>query len=135
MRVRIVVLAVVAAAVAGIVWFKQTRASSVAAPSGARTTVLLFADLREADDTCGCGDVIRLARKTDGLSGVAYHEFDARQQADAARQYGVRTLPTVLVLGADGAERKRFEGESKQVIGQLRSALASLDGAKTTTQP
>lgn len=137
MYARLLALTAVAAAVAGILWLKQDRAGPVADPGrepGAHSKVLLFADLREAGSSCACAEVIRLARATDELPGVAFEEFDPRERKEVAERHGVRVLPTVLVLGSDGAERGRFEGESQQVIGALRSALESLASAHTTVR-
>lgn len=136
MKRRLFILGVVVAAVVGVVWLKQNRANptgSEDAKPGAHTSVLLFADPREADSSCGCGEVIRIARQANEFPGVAFQWFDPRKDSGAAKQHKVKASPTVLIVGADGTERGRFEGETSEVIDELRSAITALDTARTTT--
>jgi hypothetical protein len=69
-----------------------------------------------------------------GVAGVvAVSEFDPQRDSEAARLHAVRVAPTVIVAGSDGVERRRFEGESAEVIADLRGALAALSSG--TAQP
>ena len=95
--------------------------------------VLLFADPREAESSCGCGQIIRMVREAGVAGVVAVREFDPQRDSEAARLHAVRVAPTVIVAGSDGVERQRFEGESAEVIADLRGALAAL--TSETAQP
>ena len=93
---------------------------------GSRATVLLFADPREAEESCGCAEVIRMVRDLQGVTGVTVREIDARRPGEEARRHGVRTSPAVLILDGAGNEESRFEGESPSAIAALREALDGL---------
>jgi len=129
---RVAILVVVAAALGGVLWMKSQATSedpptAQAEPAvGASTSVLLFADPREAEARCGCAEVIRLARGTGGVPGVVFREFDTREGTPEAKQYRVRVSPTVIITDAAGAEEARFEGESGDVIARLQGAVSSL---------
>lgn len=88
--------------------------------------VLLFADPREADSSCGCGQIIRMVRAAGRPGLVDVQEFDPQRESEATRAHAVRVAPTVIIAGGDNAERVRFEGESPEVIADLREALAVL---------
>ena len=88
--------------------------------------MLLFADPREAESSCGCGQIIRMVRAADVPGIVAVQEFDPRRETEAARVHAVRVNPTVIIARGDGAEQVRFEDESPDVIAGLRGALAAL---------
>lgn len=128
---RALALAVVGGALAILLWLKPHPGApglgEPVAPAEGSRHVLLFADLDESGSSCGCGEVIRLARSAGGISGVSVEEFDTRADiAAAVTRIGVRVSPTVVLLGVDGAERWRFEGESPEVVDGLRDALATL---------
>lgn len=136
-----VILAVVVVAFCVVLWVKfrtseqrvvgqtdRATASARRVEEARSVSVLLFADPREANAECGCAEVIRLARNTGGVPGVFFREFDTRKGAAAAKRYGVRVSPTVIIADADDAETNRFEGESGDVIARLRAALNSLRG-------
>lgn len=132
MKRSLIILAVVAAAIALIVWAKQDRSGddpatdSVPATTRATTSVILFADPREAESDCGCGQIIRMVRGIEGVKDVVVLEFDPREHVEEARSRGVRVAPTVIIAGPGGTERTRFEGESSAVVAELRTALESL---------
>ncbi len=92
----------------------------------AAATVLLFADAREAESRCGCAEVIRIARGAGDVRGVTMREFNTRREEEQAKRYGVRVSPTVIIADANGMEQARFEGESGQVITELRTAIDAL---------
>jgi len=136
---KIAILMVVAVAFGGVLWMKSrtpkqvSRVPAITSIEGVRaadparsSSVLLFADPREADAKCGCAEVIRLARDAASVPGVVVREFDTRKGTAEAKQYSVRVSPTVIITDADGAERTRFEGESQDVITKLHGALTSL---------
>lgn len=137
-KTRFLVQALVVAAVAGVLWLKRDHGSSAVtykANPDAHTRVMLFADPREANSSCGCAEVIRIARHASDIPDVAFQEFDPRTNQSAAQEHGVRVFPTVLIMAADGGERGRFEGEAPAVINDLRTAIASLEGASPPLQP
>ena len=88
---------------------------------------------REAESSCGCGQIIRMVREADLPGVVAVQEFDPQRESEAVRVHAVRVAPTVIIAGGDGVEQTRFEGESPDVIDGLRGALASLSPG--TAQP
>jgi len=134
MKTRIAIVVGLATAIAAILWLKPSGSTPGASPadrseSPAATptaTVVLVADPREAEASCGCAEVIRIARAAADVPGVRYEEIDPRSSQDTAQRYGVRVVPAVLIIDAAGAEQARFEGESSSVIAQLRDAVAAL---------
>ncbi len=138
MKKRTVTLAAVALAVAAVVWLKSYTADEPAAPTTSdstrpagseqadMSTVLLFSDPREAEESCACAEIIRLARSVRDIPGVAFREIDTRSPGEDARRYGVRVSPSVIITGSDGVERSRFEGESRAVIEALTAAVDDL---------
>ncbi len=135
MKRRVLILAVVGAAVAAVLWLKPTAPTSPKRPEGSVAparerasvaSVLLFVDPREAEGNCGCAEIIRVARAASEIPGVIFREFDIRQGGEEIRLHGVRVSPTVLIAGPDGSERARFEGESSEVIAKLRAAVKDL---------
>ena len=136
---RLLVIAIVLGAVGVVLWLKSTatppdtvRADAAVAVSSSNpdrvvdTTVLLFADPREAEQSCGCAEIIRIARNAGDIPGVVVREIDTRQPGELARRHEARVSPTVIITDAAGRERIRFEGESVEVIEELKAALARL---------
>jgi hypothetical protein len=134
------IVAVVVVAVAVVLALKFGRSDAASSTAAAETsgaavedaasstpTVLLFADPREAGSSCGCAEVIRLARDAGTRSGVDFAEYDPRHAEAEAQRHEVRVSPTVLILDASGHETARFEGESPAVIDALREALGGLE--------
>ncbi|MFV2071872.1 MAG: hypothetical protein ACC742_04370 [Thermoanaerobaculales bacterium] len=138
MKKRLTILVAVAAAVTIVLWLKpraarepvapDTPASAPASSSELTDTsaVLLFADPREAEESCGCAEIIQLVRGAKDIPNIAVREIDSRHSEEDARRYGVRISPSVVILDAAGEERARFEGESPAVIQALRTALDDL---------
>lgn len=125
----------VAALAAGIVAYKQVargaHARDVAADralSRSGSTLLLVADAREADEPCGCGQIIRLVRET-ARHGVPMRELSPASPEIPAR-YRVMVTPSVLVLAANGDVLERFEGEGDDVVAALRLRLQQLSSAR-----
>ena len=128
MKTKLIGILVIAAAVAGVVVYKvaakpkEQGAAAAPAVAGKAPRVLLFADLGEADEDCGCGQIIRSVREV-AAHGVATRENDD----DLGKKYKVTTSPTVVILDGDGHEQARYEGESKSTIAKLRDDLAKLE--------
>lgn len=121
-------LAAIAAIAIGIVGYKAfTREDTPAAlaPQAKEKAprVLLFADLREADESCGCGEIIRAVRGA-AKRGVPVRENDA----ELGRAHHVTTRPSVIILDAQGRESARYEGESEETIEALQKDLDALAG-------
>lgn len=116
-------IGLVIATIVAIIIIKSTGGStatqSSAAPGAPR--VLLFADLSEEEDSCGCGQIIRAVRSAD-KRGIPIRENDD----ELGKKYRVTTQPTVLIVGSDGSEQHRFEGESGETIKKLKAAIANL---------
>ena len=107
-----------------------SSAGAEAQPPSAKaaTSVLLLANMAEADASCGCGEIIRLVRAA-ARDGVRTREVDARNKDEAAKvvqKYRVTVQPTVLLLDEAGRDVKRFEGESNDTIRALMHELSKL---------
>jgi hypothetical protein len=119
-------LACVALITVTMIAFKQREegvAPTKIAPSG--PSVLLVADLREAQDRCICGEIIRAVRAA-GKRGLAVQELTPESQSDLLKRHQVLTSPTVLILDQDGREISRYEGETKETLAALKSRLDQL---------
>ena len=131
MKVKWIGAAAVLLLVAGIVIYKQGSApepvaTSVASDEAAR--VVLFADPREANEACGCGQIFTLVRAV-GAEGVAVLEVDPRSGSDLIQKHEVVVEPTVIVFDEGGKEAARFEGEDATTIAAIGSALEELRGS------
>ena len=93
------------------------------------TTVVLVANMAEADDRCGCGDIIRSVRDA-RAKGVTTREIDTRTGKTEATKYRVLVGPTVVFLDGAGAEIRRYEGESSDTIKELQSDLEAAAAAR-----
>ncbi len=91
----------------------------------AENKVLLFADPREAESSCGCAEVIKTARSTSSIQGVFFKEFDLTQNGNELKKYSVRVSPTIVILDKNNKEQMRFEGETRRVIKGLHRAITS----------
>lgn len=127
--VRIAVIAIVVAAIAAILIMKARRAPVVAS-SPAQAKILLFADLREANEgEDGCALIIRTVRAA-RKRGIAVREYDAGTAPEVRRQYRVAVDPTVIILDADGHEVSRHEGEDAKTVAAIRTAVARVPGGR-----
>jgi thioredoxin-like negative regulator of GroEL len=123
-------LAVLAAAASIVAYNKASQPENkapvqVSEKRSAAPTVVLIADLSEANDPCTCGEIIRSVRSA-AEKGVLTKEIDPAKSPDVAASYGVRVAPAVLLLDPHGKEVRRFEGESTDMLTALRSALDPL---------
>jgi catechol 2,3-dioxygenase-like lactoylglutathione lyase family enzyme len=131
-------LAVVVLAVGGIIAVKVgSRAGSPpAGPAGGglppastdRPSVVLVADMREADTECGCGQIIRRVQAAKA-HGVVVKEV-APDDTEAGRRYGVTVVPTVVFLDPKGHVIARREGESSETMAAVAADLARLEEAR-----
>lgn len=104
------------------------RAEAPAAPLAARASVLLFADLREADEEEDrCGNIIRAVRAT-REHGVNVTEYDSGASPDVRKQHRVVVEPTIIVLDASGREVARHEGEDDATMQAILDQMARLSG-------
>lgn len=128
------VLAVAVIAV-GIVLLRSGQSRSPATPSNrslstapatqSGPSVLLVADPGEAEESCGCGEIIRMVRHAQ-KHGVRIREVAPGAAPELERQYRVAVAPTVLFLDANGREIARHEGESSAVVDSIRAGLDRL---------
>lgn len=130
-----IVVAVVLVAFGAVAAWKIVTESQQAEPASQVTAaetgpqVLLFADPDEAAASCGCAEVIRLARTAAGVEGVALVEVDTTRSDPRAEHHRVLVSPTVIVTDSQGREVQRFEGESGETITKLRAAIEALGAA------
>jgi hypothetical protein len=121
------VLAIAALVVAIVVYKQTSEAPVVRAPdergtSEAGASVLLFADPREADKVCGCGDIFKLVRHA-AAQGVVVREIPPQSGSEDIREHRVLVAPTVIVLDSENVEVGRYEGEDRATIEAIRSSL------------
>lgn len=126
------ILAATAAAAALVLSAKLMRRppAAVAPAAQSRTaagpTLYLFLDDRDHDAGCE-GVYAAFERERAALPpGVAAARVDVGRDPELAKRLGVRLLPTILLVGADGAEAGRVEGEGEEVEGRLRHLVAGL---------
>lgn len=103
--------------------------ASAAAPLPAGASVVLVANLGEAEDSCGCGEIIRDVRAA-AQKGVSTKEIDTRTNKDEAKQYRVSVIPAVVFLDSSGKELRRYEGESEETTKRMRADLDALASTK-----
>ncbi len=92
--------------------------------------VILVADLREADspnDTCA--RIIQAVRDARN-KGVSVTELMPNSDSSLLKKHAVVVAPTVLILGKEGEELSRFEGESAATLNAIRAALNQLQNEK-----
>lgn len=131
-------IAAVAAIAIAIVAYKSNRSPTHEAPKAepaaaapvvsstpAAASVVLVADLGEANDPCVCGKIIRSVRAV-AAKGIATKEIDPEESPEAAATYKARVAPAVLILDGSGNEIRRFEGESKETLAALQAELDRL---------
>jgi hypothetical protein len=124
------VLGVLAVASA-IVGYKSSRSAGTtraAAPHASEpglASVVLVADMREADSRCGCGEIIRSVR-AGAAKGIPTREVDPAVSPDLAASYRVQVPPAVLFFDDTGKEIRRFEGESTESLTAIRLEIERL---------
>lgn len=122
-----VAVVVAAGAIVGVKAARQRPAEAAVTARAASPSVVLVADLREADSECGCGQIIRRVREAKAR-GVDVQEIGPADPA--AARYGVTVAPTVLIFDADGRVIVRREGEASDALAEISADLARLEGQK-----
>lgn len=122
-RKQVLALAVLGGGVVLAAWRHHHRPRPIqqAAVQG-QATVLLFANLREVDASCGCGDIIRAVREAHSR-GWALQELEPGSQDPRVARFRLATSPTVILLDPDGQETIRFEGEGPHTLADLQTRL------------
>ena len=115
----------VALVVAAIVAYKAHTRSTRGAEENGHPSVVLIADLSEADSADACAEIINSVRVAHER-GVQVLELSPDSKSEMLRRYQVLTAPTVLILDESGAVLKRFEGEDRQTVAAVRAQLAQL---------
>ena len=83
----------------------------IGAPLGSRATLVQFSS--SFCQPCRATKLI-LGDISETVPGVAHVEIDAEAHLDLVRSLGIRRTPTVLILDAQGAIRKRAVGQPKK---------------------
>lgn len=103
------------------------RPEAAASRVNADPSVILVADLREANEPGdNCAEIIRLVRDAE-KSGIRVSELLPSSASPVLRQYRVTVAPTVLILGEDGREVDRFEGEDSSTVQAIRARLQQME--------
>ena len=114
-----------AAVVIAITTYKvQTKRATLTRGEGF-PTVLLVADLSEADSADACAEIIHSVRAA-CERGVQVQELSPDSKSEMLHRYRVLTIPTVLILDKGGRVVLRFEGEDRQTVTAVRTQLAQL---------
>ncbi|HEX4824306.1 MAG TPA: hypothetical protein VFV19_08315 [Candidatus Polarisedimenticolaceae bacterium] len=110
----------------GLIAYKGTRAPlpnpGSSSTSTAAPVVVLIADPAEAEESCGCGEIIRAVRAA-AAKGVSTREVAPGADLGLEKRYGVKVSPTVLFIGTDGTVRARHEGEDADTVDAIHQDL------------
>lgn len=118
-----------AAAVLIVAKSRLKQAGNSPPQESARPAVILVADLREANEPGdNCAEIIHLVREAQ-RSGVRVSEIMPHSESPVLRQYRVTVNPTVLILGNDGREIRRFEGEESSTVHAIRARLQEMESS------
>jgi thiol-disulfide isomerase/thioredoxin len=112
---------------------RRLTADEIGAPLGERATLVQFSSAFCAP----CRATRRVLAEVAGMvEGIAHVEIDAESHLELVRGLAVVRTPTVLVLDASGAVRRRATGQPRKadVIAALGAALTDEDPA-TPTDP
>ncbi len=116
-----------AAAVLIVVKTQLRQPRSSPEQASARPAVIMVADLREENEPGdNCAEIIHLVHEAQ-KSGVLVSEIMPNSDSPLLRQYRVTVNPTVLVLGSDGREISRFEGEETSTVKAIRARLREME--------
>jgi hypothetical protein len=121
-------LALVLVGSGAIIYYKsnQSRSAPAAQEEQAAPRVLLVADLREADsEGDACAEIIRMVRATK-VRGFQVVELEPDSKSELLTRHRILTVPTVVIFDQSGRPTTRFEGEDRETIAKLRSALHEL---------
>lgn len=125
MKVKWPGIAAVALVVIAITTYKIHRKHAAVGGAERPPTVILVADLSEADSADACAEIIQSVRAARGR-GVEVQELGPDSKSEMLRRYHVLTIPTVLILDRGGRVVLRFEGEDRQTVTAVRTQLAQL---------
>ena len=104
-------------------WRHHHRPTPLAQAAQAQgPSMVLYADLREADFSCVCGEVIRAAREA-AHHGWGLRELEPGSADPLVARFALKTSPTVILLGSDGQPQARFEGEGDGLLRDLQARL------------
>ena len=122
MKTNWLAVAAVGAIALGLIAYKGTRAplpnSGSNSTSTAAPVVVLIADPGEAEDSCGCGEIIRAVRAA-AAKGLSAREVAPGADPGLEKRYEVKVSPTVLFIRADGTVRARHEGEDADTLAAI----------------
>ena len=118
-------LAFVAFVVAAIISYKTHMRNVTVTREDRLPTVLLVADLSEADSADPCAQIIHAVRAA-RERGIPVQELNADSKSEILRDYHVLTIPTVLILDRSGQVVSRFEGEDLPTVAAIRNQLDNL---------
>ncbi len=97
-------LVVIALAATGLIAYKQVGksvasvgATTTASEKTGANTIIIFADPREAESSCGCGLIFRAVRAA-RQRGYEVRETDSKSDPTLAKTHHIRVEPTVLIL-------------------------------------
>ena len=126
MKTNWLAVAAVGAVALGLIAYKSTRISVPTPGSSSTSTaapvVVLIADPGEAEDSCGCGEIIRAVRAA-AAKGLSAREVAPGTDLGLEKRYEVKVSPTVLFLKSDGSVRARHEGEDADTLAAIRHDL------------
>ncbi len=132
MKRNLVVMAAILLASAALIIVKARLRQPGSSPeqASARPAVIMVADLREANEPGdNCAEIIHLVRDAQ-KSGVLVSEIMPNSDSPVLRQYRVTVNPTVLILGNDGREISRFEGEESGTVRAIRARLQEMENKR-----
>lgn len=121
----LVVIALVGGVLAAKALSPRNASDPMIGVANERPQVLLFANPKEADASCGCGEIFRAVREV-STKGVRTREVDPGRELDLVRQYRVTVEPTVIFVDQAGRELGRREGEAGDTLTQVRGDLDRL---------
>ena len=111
-----------------IIVYKQHSGVTAQEVSTGVPSVLLVADLREAEEAGDrCADMIKMVRNVK-TRGVKVEELMPESTSPLIKEYHVVVIPTVILIGKDGHETDRFEGEGVDTVAALAAKLDTLNG-------
>lgn len=119
---------VLLAAVAIVVYKQRALGTAPLEVAAGTPSVILVADLNEAEEAEDrCGEIIRAVRAA-GKRGVKVEELMPNSASELLARYRVVSAPTVVILDKDGREAARYEGEEEKTVQAIEARLATLSG-------
>lgn len=111
---------------AGLIVVKHRMKHVEATAPSANPTVVLVADLNEANEPHdNCAEIIRTVREAE-KAGIRVSELMPGQASSGLGEHRIVVAPTVLILDKDGRELERFEGEQSSTVIAIRNRLQEL---------